>query len=108
MNLEKTFKNTVLIFGIIFILYFLKSLMEFTYLALAIINFISLFFLFFFKKAGKILFSITFILLILSGFFFGNPITFDNLDYFLDTMHMMMGSIIFFMLNFTTIKYKFN
>ncbi len=82
--------------------------MELTYLILAIINFISLFLLYFFNKAGKILFSITFILLILSGFFFGNPIIFDNLDYFLDTMHIMMGGIIFFMLNFTNIKYKFN
>ena len=126
MNLEKVFKNSILIFGAVFIVLFLKSLMGITYmnqelydyqlnnvsskdfvvLIIAIINIISLFFLYSFKRIGKIIFASTFILLILSGLLL-NEIIFDGTDYFLDGLHTALGSIIFFMLYFSPIKDKF-
>ena len=126
MNLEKLFKNLILIFGAVFIVFSLKSLMGITYmnqelydyqlnnvsskdfvlLIIAIINIISLFFLYSFKRIGKIIFASTFILLILSGLLL-NEIIFDGTDYFLDGLHTALGSIIFFMLYFSPIKDKF-
>ena len=126
MNLEKVFKNSILIFGAVFIVFCLKSLMGITYmnqelydyqlnnvsskdfvmLIIAIINIISLFFLYSFKRIGKIIFASTFILLILSGLLL-NEIIFDGTDYFLDGLHTALGSIIFFMLYFSPIKDKF-
>ena len=126
MDLEKVFQKSILIFGVIFIVIFLKSLMGITYmnqefydyqinnagskdfvvLIIAIINFISLFFLYSFKRIGKIIFASTFILLILSGFLL-NEIIFDGIDYFLDSMHTVLGSIILFMLYFSPIKDRF-
>ena len=126
MNLEKVFKNSILIFGAVFIVFFLKSLMGITYmnqelydyqlnnvsskdfvmLIIAIINIISLFFLYSFKRIGKIIFASTFILLILSGLIL-NEIILDGTDYFLDGLHTALGSIIFFMLYFSPIKDKF-
>ena len=126
MNLEKVFKNSILIFGAVFIVFSLKSLMGITYmnqelydyqlnnvsskdfvlLIIAIINIISLFFLYSFKRIGKIIFASTFILLILSGLLL-NEIIFDGTDYFLDGLHTALGSIIFFMLYFSPIKDKF-
>ena len=126
MNLEKVFKNSILIFGAVFIVFFLKSLMGITYmnqelydyqfnnvstknfvlLIIAIINIIFLFFLYSFKRIGKIIFASTFILLILSGLLL-NEIIFDGTDYFLDGLHTAIGSIIFFMLYFSPIKDKF-
>ena len=126
MNLEKVFKNSILIFGAVFIVFFLKGLMGITYmnqelydyqlnnvsskdfvvLIIAIINIISLFFLYSFKRIGKIIFASTFILLILSGLLL-NEIIFDGTDYFLDGLHTALGSIIFFMLYFSPIKDKF-
>ena len=126
MNLEKLFKNLILIFGAVFIVFSLKSLMGITYmnqelydyqlnnvssrdfvmLIIAIINIISLFFLYSFKRIGKIIFASTFILLILSGLIL-NEIILDGTDYFLDGLHTALGSIIFFMLYFSPIKDKF-
>ena len=126
MNLEKVFKNSILIFGAVFIVFFLKSLMGITYmnqelydyqlnnvsskdfvmLIIAIINIVSLFFLYSFKRIGKIIFASTFILLILSGLIL-NEIILDGTDYFLDGLHTALGSIIFFMLYFSPIKDKF-
>ena len=126
MNLEKVFKNSILIFGAVFIVFCLKRLMGITYmnpelydyqlnnvsskdfvmLIIAIINIISLFFLYSFKRIGKIIFASTFILLILSGLLL-NEIIFDGTDYFLDGLHTALGSIIFFMLYFSPIKDKF-
>ena len=120
MNLEKVFKNSILIFGAVFIVFFLKSLMGITYmnqelydyqlnnvsskdfviLVIAIINIISLFFLYSFKRIGKIIFASTFILLILSALLL-NEIILDGADYFLDGLHTALGSIIFFILYFS-------
>ena len=126
MDLEKIFKNLILIFGAVFIVFVFKSLMGITYmnrelydyqlnnvgskdfvlLVIAIINFISLFFLYSFKRIGKIIFALTFSLLILSALLL-NEIILDGTDYFLDNIHTALGSIIFFILYFSPIKDKF-
>ena len=126
MDLEKIYKNLILIFGAVFIVFVLKGLMGITYmnrelygyqlnnvgskdfvvLVIAIINFISLFFLYSFKRIGKIIFALTFSLLILSALLL-NEIILDGTDYFLDNIHTALGSIIFFILYFSPIKDKF-
>ena len=126
MDIEKVFKNLILIFGVYFVVFLLKSLTGitslsqelvdysvnlvspkyFVHLLIWIISFISLFFLYSFKRIGKIIFASTFILLILSGLIL-NEIILDGTDYFLDGLHTALGSIIFFMLYFSPIKDKF-
>ena len=126
MDIEKVFKNLILIFGVYFVVFLLKSLTGitslsqelvdysvnlvspkyFVHLLIWIISFISLFFLYSFKRIGKIIFVLTWSLLMLSPLIYDEVII-DGTDWFLDSMGAALGSIIFFMLYFSPIKDKF-
>ena len=126
MNLKKTFKKFILLnVGLLFLVFtsmFFESdeVMKFNDSLNAIPNsliiigliwiifyFVSLYFLYTFKKSGKKLFSILFVLGVILNLPLG-PSAFDALMYTLDALSWGAQSAILVFLYFTPIKKHFN
>lgn len=134
MNLEKSFKRTILWYFFLLFLYFISTfyyessvVQEFNninfpqwwnnesslyvasifMLIVSLVNLFSLYLLYNFKKNGKKIYIITFVILILMGFLTG-PLAADPLTYVIEGLSATLNGALIVFLYFTPISKKFN
>lgn len=134
MNLEKSFKRTILWYFFLLFLYFISTfyyesseVQEFNninfpqwwnnesslyaasifMLIVSLVNLFSLYLLYNFKKNGKKIYIITFVILTLMGFLTG-PLAADPLTYVIEGLSATLNGALIVFLYFTPISKKFN